>query len=147
MCICIPSRARPQLRPPITASPLLAHRMPLLVRCAALKKSAQFAFLAAAKCDAQCDSSRGADAADGGTIHSPARGEQSAAHADRSPSSPPGWVWSSRLLTSSRGTSPKGSPIGKPNSPVDDEGDAVITIGQQQPRTRSSLARSLSLWT
>ena len=112
---------------------------------------AQFAFLAAAEYDAHCDSPRASANAEGDVADDEGEGGDTISPLSRTARFSHGS--SSGSLTCSRGSSHTRPAMHTTRSSMlNDDGEATITIGQLRresrlSRTRSSLARSLSLWT
>ena len=111
---------------------------------------AQFAFLAAAEYDADCDSPR-ESANDEGNVEDD-EGEVGDTIPPWSRTARFSHGSSSGSLTCSRGSSQMRPAMHTTRSMLNDNGEVTITIGQLRrewrlSRTRSSLARSLSLWT
>ena len=134
----------------------IVHRREHGLRCVALADeiahaSAQFAFLAAAEYDAHCDSPRASANAEGDVADDEGEGGDTISPLSRTARFSHGS--SSGSLTCSRGSSHTRPAMHTTRSSMlNDDGEATITIGQLRresrlSRTRSSLARSLSLWT
>ena len=156
LCMCISTLCMCIVRCACASWMCIVHRREHGLRCVALADeiahaSAQFAFLAAAEYDAHCDSPRASANAEGDVADDEGEGGDTISPLSRTARFSHGS--SSGSLTCSRGSSHTRPAMHTTRSSMlNDDGEATITIGQLRresrlSRTRSSLARSLSLWT